>query len=55
VGNVSINSSLGIDVSSPFGGKKGSGIGKEAWPVWVKGVSGGQDNEGQVCEIQVGC
>jgi aldehyde dehydrogenase (NAD+) len=30
VGNVSINSSLEIDMNSPFGGKKGSGIGKEA-------------------------
>jgi hypothetical protein len=33
---VSINSSLGTDVSCPFGGKKGSGIGKEAGQYGVK-------------------
>jgi aldehyde dehydrogenase (NAD+) len=52
VGNVSIKSSLGIDVNNPFGGKKGCGIGKE---VWVKRVSGGQGNKDQVGGIQVEC
>jgi aldehyde dehydrogenase (NAD+) len=36
VGNVSINSSLGIDMNSPFGGKKGSGIGKEGGQYGLK-------------------
>jgi aldehyde dehydrogenase (NAD+) len=36
VGTVSINSSLGIDMNSPFGGKKGSGIGREAGQYGLK-------------------
>jgi aldehyde dehydrogenase (NAD+) len=36
VGNVSINSSLALDLNSPFGGKKGSGLGKEAGQYGLK-------------------
>lgn len=36
VGNVSINSSLVVDMNSPFGGKKGSGIGREVGQYGLK-------------------